>query len=200
MSSLAHAHDWYVEARHRAFRLRDELIWEERAALALAMAFLTGAVAQVRIPLPYTPVPITGQVFAVLLSGALLGAGYGALSQVFYIGLGALGMPWFAGFSGGTAALFGPSGGYIIGFIPAALLIGRVTEKWPAARRFLPLFALMLLGVGIIYLFGALQFSFVMHADLKSTLALAVVPFIGVDLLKATLAASLSAAILPKTK
>jgi biotin transport system substrate-specific component len=200
MSSLAHAHDWYVEARHRAFRLRDELIWEERAALALAMAFLTGAVAQVRVPLPYTPVPITGQVFAVLLSGALLGAGHGGLSQVFYVGLGAMGMPWFAGLSGGMAALFGPSGGYIIGFIPAALLIGRVTEKWPPARRFLPLCALMLLGVGIIYLFGALQFSFVMHAGLKSTFALAVVPFIGVDLLKATLAASLSAAILPKTK
>ena len=76
--------------------------------LSLCFAGLTGLAAQVRVPLPFTPVPITGQVFAVLLGGVFLGGGYGALSQILYLGMGAAGVPWLAG--GGSGLPLGPTG------------------------------------------------------------------------------------------
>jgi len=196
--ALAQARTWYAEARQRAFSWREELPWIEKAAHALALACLTALAAQVRIPLPFTPVPITGQVFAVLLSGVLLGGGYGALSQLFYVGMGAAGVPWYAGFTGGAAQLLGPTGGYLVGFIIAALGIGLVTQKFPFARRFLPQCLLMLAGVGVIYLLGGAYYSWVMSTGLRDTLAQAIVPFIAVDVGKALLAASLSTGLLPQ--
>jgi len=88
------------------------------------MACVTGLLAQIKISLPWTPVPITGQTFAVLLTGVLLGRWWGGISQVIYVVMGVVGIPWFAGLSGGYSALIGPSGGYIIGFILAALFLG----------------------------------------------------------------------------
>src|ERR1700712_4032225 len=98
-------------------------------ALVVAGAALTAGLAQVAIPL--WPVPITGQTLAVLLVGSALGATRGALSMVVYALVGALGAPIFSEHSGGMAALFGPTGGYIIGFVLAAALTG-----WLAERRF----------------------------------------------------------------
>jgi biotin transport system substrate-specific component len=103
-------------------------VWRHRStvakkiALCFAAAAFTGLAAQIRVPLASTPVPVTGQVFAVLLSGVFLGRRYGALSQVIYVSLGAAGVPWFAGWTSG--ALLGLTGGYLVGFIPAAALVG----------------------------------------------------------------------------
>ncbi len=166
-----------------------------KCALSLLMAGVTGILAQVRIPLPFTPVPITGQLLGVLLSGAILGRFYGGLSQIFYVGLGSAGIPWFAGFKGGLP--LGPTGGYLIGFIFAALFVGWITEKFVRVRFFLPQLAVMMGGVLIIYFFGAVQFSVIMKTSLPETLKLAVLPFIGVDLLKSLMAAGISSSILP---
>ena len=86
--------------RSRAFEWRSELPVAARIGLAFCMAGVTGLSAQVRVPLPFTPVPFTGQVFAVLLAGVLLGRYYGALSQLAYVGLGVAGVPW--GTAGGA--------------------------------------------------------------------------------------------------
>ena len=144
--------------------------------------------------------PITGQVFAVLLSGVLLGSRYGGLSQVMYIALGAFGVPWFQGWSGGLGYLAqAATVGYLAGFVLAALLIGRLTERYIAARGFLPQLGLMLTGVAVIHLAGALYFSQVMHTGPLATVEMAVVPFIFLDIAKAAAVASIATALLPKT-
>lgn len=110
------------------------------AALVLAGAAVVGLLAQVSVPL--WPVPITGQTLGVLLVGAALGARRGAASLLSYMLLGLVGMPWFAQFTGGLAAAAKPSFGYIIGFIPAAYLIGYLSERrwdrswWKAVAGF----------------------------------------------------------------
>ena len=96
---------------------------------AALFAALTGAVAWFKIPLPFTPVPITLQTLMVLLSGAMLGPYYGALSMIIYLILGAIGLPVFAGGSSGIGALFGPSGGYLLSYPIAAFVIGYMLQK-----------------------------------------------------------------------
>lgn len=182
--------------RVTSFRWRAELAWPAKLSLALIMAGLTGLAAQLRVPLPFTPVPATGQVFAVLLSGVLLGAGWGGLSQAFYVGLGAAGVPWFSAWAGGMP--LGPTAGYLIGFIPAAVVVGWASERFVWARRLAPQVALMLIGVAIIYAFGAVGFSFFTGAGFGTTLRLAVLPFIAIDLVKVIAAAAVSSTLLPK--
>src|SRR3989338_2599379 len=96
---------------------------------AALFAALTGAVAWFKIPLPFTPVPITLQTLMVLLSGAVLGAYYGGLSMIVYLILGAIGLPVFAGGSSGIPALLGPTGGYLLSYPVAAFVVGKMIEK-----------------------------------------------------------------------
>ena len=187
----------WTDVRHRLFHWRMNLAVSRKLALCLGMACLTGLLAQVRVPLSSTPAPITGQVFAVLLAGVLLGKHFGALSQVFYVGLGAAGLPWFSGWS--PAALFGPTGGYLVGFIVAAGLIGWLTDDHFGIRRPPGQIILMTAGILVIYLFGAVQFAIFMKTGLKTTLAMAVFPFIPFDLAKALAVAALTTAFLPKS-
>src|SRR5262245_33110339 len=86
------------------------------ALLVVGASFVTAVAAQIAIPLPFSPVPLTGQTFAVLLSGAVLGARRGFLSQVLYLLEGAAGLPFFAGGAAGAGILLGPTGGYLIAF------------------------------------------------------------------------------------
>jgi len=198
MATLARAMEWYDTTRTRAFAWRSELAWPAKLLLAFNIAACTGLLAQVRLPLGFTPVPITGQVLGALLAGVVLGCGWGALSMGMYVGLGAAGVYWFNGLTGGLSPLAGITGGYILGFIPAAVLVGWLTGRSKAAPRFWLLCAIMLLGVAVIYFFGALQFSLVLHKGLGQTLALAVAPFIAVDVVKALVAASVARALLPQ--
>lgn len=177
--------DGYRQARLSFFRWTHELGWAHKLALAITMAGITGLSAQLRIYLPFTPVPLTGQVFAVLLSGVLLGRWVGGGSQALYLALGAAGVPWFAGWRGGPAVLMGATGGYIVGFVAVAFLVGWATERHIRARTLTVLVLMLLGGVGLIYLLGAAWFSVVVGTGLAETLALAVVPFIPLDLAKA---------------
>ena len=144
--------------KYEFFRWRYELSVPQKLALAIGIAGLTGLLAQTRIPLPWSPVPVTGQTFAVLLAGVLLGRWWGGISLAFYAGLGAAGLPWFSGWSGGVGYLTGPTGGYIIGFILAALFIGHFTDTHARPRSFPSMLALMLFAnFVLIYVPGLLH-------------------------------------------
>lgn len=185
----------WMEMRYRIFMWRTELGIGRKVALSVGMAFLTGILAQIRIPLGATPVPITGQVFGVLLAGVLLGKHFGAFSQIVYVALGTVGISWFSGWTFG--ALAGPTGGYLVGFVAAAALIGWLTDTFLALRALPGQFAAMILGLLLIYLCGAVQFAFVMQTGVRETMILTVWPFVPFDLAKALCAAAIAAILLP---
>lgn len=156
--------------------------------LILGGSLLTALSAQIAIPLPFSPVPITGQTFAVLLVGTLLGSRRGALAMLVYLGEGLLGLPVFAGGKGGPAVFMGPTAGYLWGFVAAAFLVGSLAERgWD--RRIWSAAAAMFLGNGVIYLFGLPWLSRFVPGSLSQVLTLGLYPFIPGDILKLVLAA-----------
>ena len=187
----------YESAKYNFFKWRFESTFANKVALALGFACLTGLLAQVRFYLPYTPVPVTGQVFAVLLSGVILGKWYGGASQGMYAGIGAAGLPWFNGMKGGMDVLSGVTGGYIIGFIAAALVIGWFTDRYVRSRSFAGLLILMVSGIAVIHLFGVIQLSAVLHLNAQTAIEKGSLPFIAVDVYKAMIAAAIAAAVAP---
>ncbi len=161
-------------------------------AAATAFAALTAIGARVQLRLPFTPVPVTGQVFCVLLAGAVLGSRLGFVSQVQYLAAGAAGLPVFA-HGGGPAALLGPTGGYLAGFPLAAVLVGALAARL-GSRRWL-LFPACLSGVAVIYVFGATWYAVWSAATgtavrLVAVLAQSVLPFAALDAAKAALVAA----------
>ncbi len=186
------------DARQRFFRWKLESGFLWNFAFSMLFAALTGLGAQLKLYLPFTPVPITAQVFFVLLSGAVLGRSYGALSMLMYAALGALGVPWFAGGRAGVEVLLGATGGYILGFILAAYLIGHFTHSYVGTRTPASQLTLMFAGVALIYLPGTVQLAQVMHLGLGDALALGVLPFIPGDILKALAAVAVTAWVLPR--
>jgi biotin transport system substrate-specific component len=189
---------YYRQAGCAIFSWIDERTILHKLILSVSFALLTGILAQIRVYLPFTPVPVTGQVFAVLLSAAILGGYYGSLSQILYVGLGAIGIPWFNGGIGGLASIMGLTGGYLIGFIPAVFIVGFLTKKFVSLRSFHFQLLLMMLGVVILYAFGAMQIAIMLNISFIQTMKIAVLPFIALDLMKATLAAGISASMLQK--
>jgi biotin transport system substrate-specific component len=99
------------------------------AALVAGFSLLIALSAQVAIPLPFTPVPVTLQTFAILLTGCLLGSGRGALAAAAYVAEGSLGLPFFSGGTAGIAHLLGPTGGYLVGCVAAAYAAGLLSER-----------------------------------------------------------------------
>jgi len=191
----------YKQARYHFFKWRYELNFIHKVTLALGFACLTGLLAQLRLYLPWTPVPITGQVFAVFLTGILLGKYWGGISQCMYAGLGLMGLPWFAGFNGGLAYIAGPTGGYIIGFILAAFFLGSCTDRYVRSRYFFSMFALMLFATFIlIYVPGLIWLYLWLGTSIGiiELLILGMVPYITVDIIKAALAAAIGKSITPK--
>ena len=156
------------------------------AALIVGASVVTALAAQVAFPLPWTPVPITGQTFAVLLTGAVLGARRAFLAQMLYLLEGAVGLPVFAGGAAGVLKLIGPSGGYLMAFPFAAAVVGALCERgWD--RRFVTMAAAMLLGSTMIFALGLVQLSRFVPAS--TLLAQGLLPFIPGDLIKSGLAA-----------
>ena len=159
-----------------------------QAALVGSYAALVGALAQLTIQLPFTPVPITGQTFGVLLGGMALGWRRATLGMAAYVGSGLLGLPCFAGGNGGPSAVHAPSFGYLIGFIAAAALLGRLAELG-ADRHPLLTLGSMFLGNAVIYAFGVIWLAIAIQVNLGTALGLGLVPFLLGDAIKALLAA-----------
>lgn len=155
--------------------------------LVFAAAGLTALAAQWRIELPFTPVPITGSTFAVLLTGAALGMRLGAAGQLLYIGLGLVGVPVFTDSSSGIEVIRGATGGYIIGFVFAAGLIGWMAER-RQDRTFPTMFTAFILGSGVIYLFGVIGLMMSTGMDANAAISAGVVPFVFGDVIKAVAA------------
>jgi len=192
--------DKYKDARYNFFKWRYELELLHKISLAFAFACLTGLLAQFRFYLPGTPVPVTGQVFAVFLAGILLGK-WGGVSQCMYAGLGVMGMPWFAGLNGGIAYIAGPTGGYIIGFIVAAFFLGYFMDRYIRSRGFFSMLALMLFATFVlIYIPGLIQLYLWMGASIGiwELLMIGMIPYIAADVIKAVIAASIAKGITPK--
>ncbi|GAB4527565.1 MAG: biotin transporter BioY [Anaerolineales bacterium] len=157
--------------------------------LILSGSLLVALLAQVRISLPFTPVPITGQTMGVLLTGALLGSRRGTAALLLYLLEGLAGLPVFAGGAGGAAHLMGATGGYLLGFVLAAWLVGALCERglertWRTA--WLPFLA----GEALIYLAGVPWLAFFV-GGMHKAVTLGLLPFLPGDALKAMLAAAL---------
>jgi biotin transport system substrate-specific component len=154
--------------------------------LVAGASLVTALAAQLAVPVPWSPVPITGQTFAVALSGAVLGARRGFLAQALYLAEGALGLPVFAAGAAGAGILAGPTAGYLLAFPLAAALTGALAQRgWD--RRFATMLPAMLLGSAPIFLLGLVQLARFIPSD--RLLAAGLIPFLPGDLVKATLAA-----------
>jgi len=161
--------------------------------LVVSFALLTAAAAQIEIQLGFTPVPLTGQTFAVLLSGAVLGMRRGALSQLVYWMAGLTGLPFYSGGAGGWKSGTGTTLGYLVGFIVAAGAIGYLAEK-KQDRNFATSLPAMLLGSTLIYSCGAAWLTTYLNIGFATgetnAISLGVAPFLVGDVIKALLAAA----------
>jgi biotin transport system substrate-specific component len=156
--------------------------------LIAAGAALTAILAQAQVPL--WPVPITGQTLAVLLVGSTLGALRGALSMVLYAVLGIVGLPVFADSESGWSIIAGPTGGYIIGFIFAAVFTGWIAQRaWD--RRISKAILSFLGGTVVTFAFGLPWLAAVLSLSLEQTLQAGLYPFIIGGIIKAVIAASI---------
>lgn len=194
----------YKHARFLFYKWRYELAFIHKLALAASFACLTGLLAQVRFYLPFSPVPITGQTFAILLAGVLLGT-WGGVSQLLYVGIGAAGVPWFAGGSSGLAYLTGPTGGYLIGFIIAAFFLGYCVDRYIKSRNFLTMFGLMcfanivfIYGLGLLQLYGWFALVNITPVGFGELLFMGMIPFLIGDIIKIGVAAAITQGITPK--
>jgi len=160
---------------------------------ASLLAALTAASALIIIPIGEVPVVLYN--FFILMMGLLLGSRWGAASIAVYLLAGGLGLPVFAGGRGGIAILLGPTGGYLIGFLPAVFIIGFISEK--LKQRFIYDIIAMLCGTAVIYALGVIQLKIVLGKTWMVTMALGVFPFIIFDIVKVVAAAVTAKAVRP---
>ena len=161
--------------------------WLRDLMLITVGALFVALLAQVKIPLPFTPVPLTGQTFAVLLVAAAFGSKRGAASMTLYIILGAFGLPIFAGGAAGIAYLSGATLGYLIGFVVAAYVIGLLAERG-LDRSIRTSIIPFLVGTGIIYVCGVAWLAIVVGSLSKAVTA-GLLPFVVGDIIKVIAAA-----------
>jgi biotin transport system substrate-specific component len=154
--------------------------------VVIAAAGFVGALAQVSIHIPGTPVPITGQTLGVLLSGAALGWRRAAAAMSLYLLVGVAGFPWFAGHTSGVSAAFG----YIIGFLVAGVVVGALARRG-GDRTPVRMFATMVVGNAVIYLFGVTYLALDLHLGAGAAVREGLRPFLWGDLIKSVIAAAL---------
>jgi biotin transport system substrate-specific component len=152
--------------------------------VVVAFAGLTAILAQVRIPLWFTPVPITGQTFAVLLAGTLLTWRHATASQALYVLAGLVGLPVFQGAQGGWAYATGPTFGYLVGFVAAAATVGLLLRHTQVDTL-----GAVVAGTLVIYLFGVGWLAATLHVGFVEAAGIGMVPFLAGDAAKAVLAA-----------
>lgn len=155
--------------------------------LCALCAAVTCILAPLSVPLA-GEVPVSLATFAVLLSGILLGAKTGGLSQVIYVLLGSVGVPVFAGWTGGLGITIGVTGGYIIGYIPMAFVAGFLYHLYgrnaSGIRKYAVMFVSMFLATAVLYILGTAWFMIQTHMTLTASLAACVIPFLPGDLIK----------------
>lgn len=186
MSTMTALEEYHGFAVDRFFHWKKEAGLVSKLIACLLFAVLIALAAQIRLYLPFTPVPFTGQVLVVLLVGFILDR-FGTLSIGVYLGLGAS-FGWFSG-QIGAAALSGVTGGYLFGFVIAAALIGELSHRvkcWNFSRIALA----MSTGAAIILISGSIWLAFLLHLDMIQALLLGAVPFLVVDTIKVMMAAS----------
>lgn len=155
-------------------------------ALVVGAALLTAVLAQVSIPVAGSPVPITGQTLAVVLTAAALGPARGVSAQLLYILLGAIGLPFYSEAGSGWTVVAGPTGGYLVGFVPAALLIGMAARRG-RDRHLVSAALLFILGQGVIFAVGVPWLAAVADLSPSAALTAGFYPFIVGGLIKASL-------------
>jgi biotin transport system substrate-specific component len=164
-------------------------VWQRRVLTVIAFAVMTALAAFAELRLPGTQVPITLQTLFVSLAGVLLGPRLGASAMMTYVMAGAAGMPVFAGGGFGLAHLFGPTGGYLLAFAPAAYVTGVLADRvdarsWLGTAR---LAVAIFLGTLVVFLGGAAQLA-AMTGDVGMAIRLGVLPFLLGDVVKVLLA------------
>lgn len=207
---ITKALDQFEKLKLAFFRWRTVTSITNKVLLAFAFAALTGILAQAKIYLPWTPVPITGQTIMVLMTGVILGRNWGGISQTIYVILGVLGIPWFASGKSGVAALIGPTGGYLMGFIVAALFVGYITDRYlarNASRNFLKITGILMFanfviiyGLGLIGLGAWLNLIKGSSVSFLDLIELGAAPFVIGDILKLIFVSMVSMLVLPKPK
>lgn len=197
--------DGFYQTRRIFFYWRSQAAAIQKLALAFGIAFATGLLAQLKITLPWTPVPIVASTLGVVLAGTLLGRWWGGLSMLIYIIGGIIGIPWFAGASGGIGVFCGATGGYLIGFVLAALFIGQIVDSNVKSRRLLPMLGFMSLTHLVVIYIPGLTYLYLWHilvkgqtVTLMNLLWMGAIPFIIGDLIKSAIGALLVTTITPK--
>ena len=161
--------------------------WTRSVSIVVAFSLLVALSAQIVIPIG--PVPITGQTFAVLLTGALLGSRMGAMAMIVYLVEGAAGLPFFYGGHGGLVHLLGPTGGYLVAFPAAAFITGAFAEHgWD--RRFFSAAIAMAIGSLVILLSGWAWFAVLTSSAPLAAFKVSVMPHLAGDVIKILLAAA----------
>jgi biotin transport system substrate-specific component len=195
----------YYSTRKNVFERIQDASTATKLLMSFMMACITGIMAQIIIPLPWTPVPITAQTFAVLCSGLFLGRKYGCLSQILYIVLGIAFIPWFGGMTGGIDIFLGSTCGFFIGFVIASYFIGLITEKYAKARNFTRMAIVIgIANFALIYIPGLAGLALWSGLTQGTTLGIAdllmmgLIPFVAGDIVKILGAASISKVFLPK--
>lgn len=170
-----------------AVQFRGEIVANktvEKIISCSIFVILTAIGAYIRIPLFFTPVPITLQTFVVLLSGAVLGRKLGPLSQIAYISLGAFGLPVFQGYGYGISHIFGPTGGYLFGFVAASYIAGYLLKDRNTGKGMTKIFLTMIMALTVIYFFGVAWLKLFLGTSLSSALILGLYPFIPGEVIK----------------
>lgn len=198
--------DIYRQKRLSYYQWRTQSSVIAKITMALSLACLTGLLAQVKVVLPFTPVPLVASQFGVILAAILLGGRWGAISMAIYAVGGFAGIHWFAGFKGGAAALLGANAGYVLGFILAAWFIGSMIDSQINNRKALPLTAVILIAqLVLVYIPGLVTLALWLAANgqpvtLTGVLWMGYIPFILGDVLKSLVGAAAAKAIVPMEK
>ncbi len=178
-----------IEYTKEASRIREENDKQKMTTKTIAMIAVMTAVTCVLAPLsiPIGPVPISLTNLAIYFGLYILGTRKETISYLVYMLIGLAGVPVFSGFTGGPGKLIGPTGGYIIGFVPMAILAGLVIDK--TKGKLVPCLLAMVAGTAVCYVFGTIWLAYQGQMDFMKALFLGVIPFIPGDLIKMVLAA-----------
>jgi len=165
----------------------NQKIKTKQMVLIALMTAVTCVLGPLSIPLPFSPVPISLTNFAIFLAIFVLGMKNGTISFIIYLLLGAVGVPVFSSFRGGLQVLAGPTGGYLIGFIFLALIMGFALDHFD--RKLVPTIIGMIIGMAVCYAFGTVWLAKLLSLSFKEGLMMGVIPYLPGDVAKIIIAA-----------